>query len=131
MEKHDSLESSGTVPVTQSATTNEPQNEPQDKPEHTAKEDHGSTTEDSSEPNLTATKSEEEWEYITGVKLFLVIGTVTLACFIMLLDTSIVATASQTSGHPSGILTDFERLFQASQATSIPSATWAGMAALT
>ncbi|KAH8684457.1 major facilitator superfamily domain-containing protein [Tricladium varicosporioides] len=36
---------------------------------------------------------EEEWEYITGFKLFCVIGMVTLTCFLMLLDTSIVATA--------------------------------------
>ena len=35
---------------------------------------------------------EEEWEYVTGYKLFAVIGVVTLACFIMLLDTSIIAT---------------------------------------
>lgn len=40
---------------------------------------------------------EDGWEYITGVKLFLVIGLVTLACFIMLLDTSIVSTVSQIS----------------------------------
>ena len=39
------------------------------------------------------TKTEEgDWEYVTGFKLHVVIVTVTLACFTMLLDTSIVST---------------------------------------
>jgi hypothetical protein len=36
----------------------------------------------------------EEHQYITGVKLFLVMAAVTLACFLMLLDTSIITTVS-------------------------------------
>lgn len=40
---------------------------------------------------------EEEWEYITGFKLFAVTFMITLACFILLLDTSIVATVNNNS----------------------------------
>ncbi|KAF4636816.1 hypothetical protein G7Y89_g1264 [Cudoniella acicularis] len=36
---------------------------------------------------------EEEWEYITGFRLAAVMITITMTCFLMLLDTSIVATA--------------------------------------
>lgn len=35
---------------------------------------------------------EEEWEYITGFRLMAVTFVITLACFVLLLDTSIVAT---------------------------------------
>ena len=38
--------------------------------------------------------TEPEWEYITGLKLALVIAAVTLACFLMLLDNSIITTVS-------------------------------------
>ncbi len=36
----------------------------------------------------------EEWEYVTGIKLTVVLIAVCAACFIMLLDTSIVVTVS-------------------------------------
>jgi hypothetical protein len=39
-------------------------------------------------------QADEEWEYVTGFKLITILGTVTLACFIMMLDTSIVVTVS-------------------------------------
>jgi hypothetical protein len=48
-------------------------------------------------PDKTASatpEEEEEWEYVTGIKLAVVIIAVTAACFIMLLDTSIVVTVS-------------------------------------
>ena len=35
---------------------------------------------------------EEEWEYISGMRLVAVMAAITLTCFLMLLDTSIVAT---------------------------------------
>ncbi len=35
---------------------------------------------------------EDDHEYITGIKLFLVMAGVTLVCFLMLLDTSIITT---------------------------------------
>ncbi|PQE10900.1 MFS multidrug transporter protein [Rutstroemia sp. NJR-2017a WRK4] len=51
-------------------------------------------------PELTGSSPEEavvtrdgEDEYITGVKLWLVLGSITLTCFLALLDTTIVATA--------------------------------------
>jgi len=93
MEKKESSDRASTI----GGVTIEAHNEPPNESDHAGKEDQGSTTEDSSGPNLTPTKSEDEWEYITGVKLYLVIGMVTLACFIMLLDTSIVATVSQST----------------------------------
>ena len=43
---------------------------------------------------------EGEWEYVTGFKLAVVIGAVTIVCFLMMLDTSIVATVSQTCNSP-------------------------------
>jgi hypothetical protein len=55
-------------------------------------------TEMSSDPGKSAegmvkpTAAEEDHEYITGIKLFLVMVGVTLACFLMLLDTSIITT---------------------------------------
>jgi len=51
----------------------------------------------SATPQATNPK-DVEYEYITGYKLFLVIGIVTLVAFIMLLDTSIVVTASFLDG---------------------------------
>lgn len=44
--------------------------------------------------NKSEESKEEEWEYITGFKLFAVTFVITLACFILLLDTSIVATVN-------------------------------------
>jgi hypothetical protein len=38
---------------------------------------------------------EEEWEYVTGLKLAIIIGAITLSAFIMLLDMSIVVTVSR------------------------------------
>jgi hypothetical protein len=38
--------------------------------------------------------AEEEQEYITGIKLYLVVSAVTLVAFLMLLDMSIIATVS-------------------------------------
>lgn len=49
-------------------------------------------------------KPDEEYEYVTGIKLYLVIFIVTLACFLMLLDTSIIVTAIPK------ITTDFHSL---------------------
>ena len=55
-----------------------------------------SDTTDTKEPaKAVANGDEDDWVFITGVKLYLCIGVVTMACFIMLLDTSIVATVSK------------------------------------
>ena len=75
--------------------------------------DHGiiseSTTNVDTEPNISelsnpekpldgSTKpveaTETEYEYITGIKLWLVIASITLICFLMMLDMSIVVTVS-------------------------------------
>lgn len=90
MEKHEIPEKEHSI----GSDTIEPPNEPQ----NATKEDGSSTTADVSNPEPTAQKNDEvdDWEYVTGVKLFLAIGTVTLACFIMLLDTSIVATVIES-----------------------------------
>jgi hypothetical protein len=50
------------------------------------------TPEDVSATPKATNPKDVEYEYITGYKLFLVIGIVTLVAFIMLLDTSIVVT---------------------------------------
>jgi hypothetical protein len=50
--------------------------------------------------SLTRTRTDaSEWEYVTGVKLAVVIIAVTGACFLMLLDTSIVATVGLLQRH--------------------------------
>jgi hypothetical protein len=44
-----------------------------------------------------STTPEGDWEYATGLNLTIVIAACTTAGFLMLLDTSIVATVSETS----------------------------------
>lgn len=39
----------------------------------------------------------DDWEYVTGYKLWIILSAVTLACFTMLLDTSIIVTVSHSS----------------------------------
>lgn len=39
-------------------------------------------------------KDDDEWEYISGLKSFVLTGVVTLASFVMMLDSSIVSTVS-------------------------------------
>jgi hypothetical protein len=76
----------------------------------------------------TNTPIDEEHEYVTGYKLFVVIGASTVAGFLMLLDTSIVATVGlEYSPNTIFISADSDRLFLESPATSIPSGTLAGM----
>jgi hypothetical protein len=41
---------------------------------------------------VTSAPAEVEWKYVTGWKLFAAIGAITAACFIILLDTSIIVT---------------------------------------
>lgn len=64
-----------------------------------AEEAHKSSIKDASTEETLATvpaplnKDEsEEWEYVTGFKLHVVVGAVTLAAFVLLLDTAIIAT---------------------------------------
>jgi hypothetical protein len=53
--------------------------------------DHGK---DTSLEGSTSTPAEEEWEYVTGYKLIVVMGACTVADFLTSLDTLIVATVS-------------------------------------
>ncbi len=71
---------------------------------------------------------ENTHEYITGVKLFLVMAGVTLVCFLMLLDTSIITTVCPYSPslNISALLTA-SRPFLELLVTSTPSRMWAGM----
>jgi hypothetical protein len=51
------------------------------------------------ESNSSTTQSQEDSsEYVTGLELWGVLGAVTLACFLMSLDTSIIGTASTRIG---------------------------------
>ena len=73
------------------------------------------------------TPIDEEHEYVTGYKLFAVIGACTMAGFLMFLDSSIVATVSPEYSPKIIFVPDFGRRFLESPATSIPSRTLDGM----
>jgi hypothetical protein len=68
----------------------------------------------------------QDYEYLSGVRLFLVLVSLTLAVFLMLLDASIVATVSLGLSSiihcmvPLGELLTRDRPFLRSPATSIP-----------
>lgn len=61
-----------------------------------ADEKRDEARETSSEDLPTLTSTEGDLEYVTGFKLTIVIAACTTAGFLMLLDTSIVATVSET-----------------------------------
>lgn len=54
---------------------------------------------DTSLEDAAGTRTEKDWEYITGYKLIVVIAATTMAGFIMFLDTSIIATVSINAQH--------------------------------
>jgi hypothetical protein len=73
---------------------------------------------------------ETEYEYVTGVKLWLATAAVTLVCFLMMLDMSIIVTVRLHNYRYAFELADqYDRLSLESQLTFIPSPMWAGMAA--
>jgi hypothetical protein len=51
----------------------------------------------SSTTDPTDPEAQPEYEYITGAKLWLVLASVTLICFLMMLDMSIIVTVSSSS----------------------------------
>jgi hypothetical protein len=57
-------------------------------------------------------ETEESTEYIAGFKLYAAVGSVTLACFLLLLDLSILATVSSESLIPHTAWTYHHRLHQ-------------------
>lgn len=68
-----------------------------------------------------------EYEYIVGVKLAVVMISVTLVAFLMMLDLAIISTVSHESPSKSLYAPDqYNRRFLASQVTSIPCPTWVG-----
>lgn len=69
---------------------NIPNNEETIRAKEDLKPDHVDGIVSAVEPSST----KEEHEYITGMKLGLVVAAVSLCCFLMLLDTAIVVTAS-------------------------------------
>jgi hypothetical protein len=85
-------------------------------------------------PSDGSTKVEEapetEYEYITGVKLWLVIASITLVCFLMMLDMSIIVTVRFDNSSMALAATDKSgRLFLESPLISTRSPMWAGTAA--
>lgn len=78
------------------ATITESRDDIREKPEYEAGTDLPQL--DPSNGDAPATvQTPEEWEYVTGFKILVAIAAVTAAVFIMLLDTSIVATVSEFS----------------------------------
>lgn len=78
-----------------------------DTTDHTAEETADDTADESTEKAVEAKDeparqqdetAEVEPEYLTGFKLFIVTACVTLVVFLLLLDTSIIATVSASSG---------------------------------
>jgi hypothetical protein len=57
-------------------------------------DDEAATPDES--PKGVVVEKTPEWEYVTGLKLALVITAVTLAAFLMLLDNSIIATVGRS-----------------------------------
>lgn len=57
----------------------------------------GTLSTDASQTKPLSENQDTEIEYVSGWRLFLATGIVALACFTMLLDTSIIVTVSQTA----------------------------------
>lgn len=57
------------------------------------------STPDGAASEESVVRSEDNHQYLTGFKLVLVMSTVTMAAFLILLDSAIVATVSQLSCH--------------------------------
>jgi hypothetical protein len=78
-------------------------------------------------------EADDDYEYITGIKLLIVVSAVTLVAFLMLLDTSIIATVSRAEiirgTSPRAYIDRDTRLSRGSQAISILFMMWDGMAA--
>jgi hypothetical protein len=76
-----------------------------------------------------AAPAEAEFEYVTGVKLWLATAAVTLVCFLMMLDMSIIVTVSFPKFNLSFRFINHNRPSLESPPTSIRSAMLAGMGA--
>jgi hypothetical protein len=88
------------------------------------------TAEKKADSNPTVTADEvPEHEYITGVKLWLVLAAVTLVVFLMMLDMSIIVTVSDILLPWRQMTNIVKRLFQELPVISTPYLTLGGMAA--
>ena len=59
-------------------------------------EEENATEKQPQDNTVPSKPAEPEHEYITGFKLWIVIASITLCCFLMMLDTSIIVTVSFT-----------------------------------
>jgi hypothetical protein len=87
-----------------------------------------SATEKHSDADQKVDGGEEAYEYVTGIKLWLVVASVTLIAFLMMLDMSIIVTVSFYRINSNFSITDYNiGLFRESLATSTHFLTSAGM----
>ena len=93
MEKQKTSENGGSQPhlskPTQDDMTDTKQTKSMDEP----------TPDGAASEESVVVRSEDNHQYLTGFKLVLVMSTVTMAAFLILLDSAIVATVSQLSCH--------------------------------
>lgn len=96
MEKEEHLQPRGSLD--EKSSLERPENEEkQQNVETLPPRDEETNPNNETPPDTAATNKEPDWEYITGLKLILVLIAITLACFLMLLDNSIIATVSKTT----------------------------------
>lgn len=50
----------------------------------------------------------DDWEYITGFKLFIVLAALTVTCFLMMLDTSVIVTVSEAPTKQISVLSTYQ-----------------------
>ena len=74
------------------------------QPEKAVDEPPSSSTEAPEQAPTTAVTTSEQEEWITGLKLGVIVAAISMAAFLMLLDVSIVATVSSSPSHPSSCL---------------------------
>lgn len=84
-----------------------------------------------SESALTVVPAAEELEWVSGVKLLSIVTGVTLVCFLMLLDTSIVVTVRTKNSYSMFPTKNYQRQFLVSRAIFTLCLMWVGMAVLT
>lgn len=93
MEKEDSFRPRASLEEKPPLEQSEDKETKQSVESHLPQEEETDTPDDNSKDPVP---KEKEWEYITGLKLVVVIIAVTAAAFLMLLDNSIVSTVSES-----------------------------------
>lgn len=82
-----------TSPTQEAAYEHEPEKMQQEAPSHSSDGLEEKPVEGPQNEPADGASSEEEKEWVTGFKLISIMGAITVACFLMLLDVSIVSTA--------------------------------------